>query len=212
MAADIFFLSITRSLKCILWYVLTPVYIWELISQETKLNHERRSQGRQRKQQIIFNSFIINCQLDIDWTCTIARSTTLKNLASGILFPNCVNVSSCFLWKERLAYQWPLLTVAFNWIHRIQMGTKKSNPKIKTPSVSYWFVNVERVLILLTELTSDRRLYTTKREGRDVRLAGIVKVYNSGFLHVMSNLKINNHWVHTRNLAPINSYLIDCLI
>lgn len=100
--------------NAILWYVLTPVYIWDLISQETKLNHERRSQGRQRKQQIIFNSFIINCQLDIDWTCTIARSTTLKNLASGILFPNCVNVSSCFLWKERLAYQWPLLTVAFN--------------------------------------------------------------------------------------------------
>lgn len=46
------------------------------------------------------------------------------------------------------------------------MGKKKSNPKIKTPSVSYWFVNVERVLILLTELTSDGRPQTTEREGR----------------------------------------------
>lgn len=73
--------------RCILWYVLPPVNIWELISQATTLNHERRSQGRQRKRQIIFNSFIINCQLYIDWTCTIARSTTVKNLASGILFP-----------------------------------------------------------------------------------------------------------------------------
>lgn len=46
----------------------------------------------------------------------------------------------------------------------------------------------------------------------DVRLAGIVTAYNFGFLHVTSNLWINNHRVHTRNLAPINWYLIDCLI
>lgn len=73
-------------------------------------NYTKSSQGRQRKRQIIFNSFIINCQLYIDWTCTIARSTTVKNLASGILFPQLCKCLVLF----SLAYQWPLLTVALN--------------------------------------------------------------------------------------------------